>query len=55
MPELGSHPDDAHGDHGVVLAQLRLEARYGEIKIIARNSGTNLLEGNLNPKVDSPD
>jgi len=38
----------------VVLALLRLEARYGEIKLIARNSGTNLLEGNLNPQVDSP-
>ena len=39
----------------VVLALLRLEARYGDIKLIARDSGTNLLEDNINPKIDSPD
>ena len=38
----------------VALALLMLKARYGEIKLIARDSGTNLLEGNLNPQVDSP-
>ena len=39
----------------VVLALLRIKTRYGEIKLIARDSETNLLEGNLNPKVDSSD
>ena len=39
----------------VVLVLLRLEARYGDIKLIARDSGTDLLENNLNPKIDSPD
>ena len=39
----------------VVLALLRMEARYGVLKLIARDSGTNLLEANINPKIDSPD
>ena len=36
------------------LALLRLEARYGDVKLIARDSGTNLLDDNINPKIDSP-
>ena len=39
----------------IQLSLLRLEARYGEIKLIGRDSGTNLLENNINPKIDSPD
>ena len=39
----------------VVLALLRLEARYGDIKLIARDIGTNILEANINMKIDSPD
>ena len=33
----------------VVKALLRLEVRYGEIKGISRDAGSNLLQGNLNP------
>jgi hypothetical protein len=36
----------------VVLSLLRLETRYGDIQAISRDSGTNLLEGNLNPKTE---
>ena len=33
----------------VVKALLRLEVRYGKIKGISRDAGSNLLQGNLNP------
>ena len=33
----------------VVKALLRLEVRYGEIKGISRDAGSNLLQGNINP------
>ena len=36
----------------VVISLLRLETRYGDIQAISRDSGTNLLEGNLNPKTE---
>ena len=35
----------------VVKALLRLEVRYGEIKGISRDVGSNLLQENINPKL----
>ena len=37
----------------VVKALLRLEVRYGEIREISRDAGSNLLQGNLNPMLKS--
>ena len=39
----------------VILALLRLETRWGKINMITRDAGTNLLVGNLNPKIESQD
>jgi hypothetical protein len=36
----------------ILMALLRLETRYGEIQGISRDSGTNMLEENLNPKTE---
>ena len=36
----------------VIMALLRLETRYGDIEGISRDSGSNMLEENLNPKTD---
>ena len=36
----------------VIMSLLRLETRYGEIQGISRDSGSNLLEENLNPKTE---
>ena len=37
------------------MSLLRLETRYGNIQAISRDSGTNLLEANLNPKTEDED
>ena len=36
----------------VILCLLRLENRYGKIIGISRDSGSNMLEDNLNPKTE---
>ena len=35
----------------MVKAPLRLEVRYGNIKGISRDAGSNLLQGNINPEL----
>jgi hypothetical protein len=39
----------------VIVSLLRLETRYGDIQAISRDSGTNLLEANLNPRTEDED
>ena len=36
----------------IILALLRLENRWGQIHLITKDAGTNVLEGNLNPIVE---
>ena len=36
----------------IILALLRLENRWGQINLITKDAGTDVLEGNLNPKIE---
>ena len=58
MLELSSstnHIDGINGDQTSGPSIAKNGRRYGDLKLIARDSGTNLLETNINTKIDSPD